>query len=80
MKLYIKSDEGYKLNFWLPTSLIKSKLLCKALFQNKGVNIDAAINITPYLYKNIKKYIKKQGHFILVEIQSVEGYNITIKV
>ena len=42
--------------------------------------VSAILNITPAIYKSLKKYIKENGHFVLVDITSSDGDKVYIKV
>ena len=81
MKIKVKPNEGkITFRFWLPTSALKSKLISKQLSKYcKGTNIDFS-NIMPVLYKSLKKYIKENGHFTLIDIVSSDGDKVIIKV
>ena len=80
MKVYIKSDDGRPFKLWLPTRLIKSKLLWNAMLKKGGVSLLPLRDNLPTMYKELRKYIKKFGHFILVDIVSAEGDIVIIKV
>ena len=81
MKIKVKPNEG-KITFrlWLPTSILKSKFITKQLLKYcKGTNIDFS-HIMPVLYKSFKKYIKENGHFILIDVVSSEGDKVVVRV
>ena len=80
MKIYINSSEGYKFKFWVPTSFLKSKLIVKCLVKYGGKSIDSILNYLPLMYKVFKEYIKRNGHFILIDVVSSEGDKVLIKV
>ena len=80
MTIKIKDADGSSLKFWLPNSWIKSRILGKIIKKNYGEQSTAILNITPAIYKSLKKYIKENGHFVLVDITSSDGDKVYIKV
>lgn len=80
MKLHIKGSDKFGFKIWLPTSLLKSKFVIKNIKKHSGTNIEPFINSLPIIYRALKQYIKKNGHFVLVDIESSDGYKIFIKV
>jgi len=79
MKITIKQKEGKGFSLWLPTLFLKSKLLLNSLFKNNE-SMDLFISITPTIYKELKRYIRKKGHFNLVELESEEEGLVIIKI
>ena len=79
MIIKIKDDEGHKFKLWLPTCLLKSKFLLKKLTKYGIKDVKPLFDLTPKIYKSLKKYIRKHGHFVLVDIDS-DGNQVSIKV
>ena len=80
MKIHIKSNDGYGIKLWLPTSLLKSKFILKNIKKYGGIDIEPLMNLLPKINKNLKTYIKKYGHFTLVDVRSSDGDKVIIKV
>ena len=80
MKIHVISSDGHKINLWLPTALLKSKLILNTIKKNSGTDIEPLINSSPIIFKSLKAYIKKHGHFTLVDIRSSDGEKVIIKV
>lgn len=80
MKIYIKSNNGREIKLWLPTSLLKSKFILNNIKKYGGTDIEPLMNSLPIIYKTLKIYIKKHGHFTLVDIESSGGNKVFIKV
>ncbi len=80
MKLYIKEDKGHELKLWLPTSLLKSKFIIRNIKRYGSTDIEPFMDLLPMLYKVLKKYIKQNGHFVLLDIKSSDGDEVIIKV
>lgn len=80
MKIHIKSNDGYGIKLWLPTSSLKSKFILKNIKKYGGIDIDPLMNLLPKIYKTLKTYIKKHGHFTLVDVRSSDGDKVIIKV
>lgn len=79
MKLHIKASEGFRLNLWLPTSLLKSKFVITHIKKHVA-GIEPLMNTLPLVYKALEKHIKKNGHFVLIDIESSNGDKFFIKV
>ena len=80
MKIHIKSNDGYGIKLWLPTSLMKSKFILKNIKKYGGIDIEPLMNLLPKIYKTLKIYTKKHGHFTLVDVRSSDGDKVIIKV
>lgn len=81
MRIKIKENDGFGLNLWLPTSLLKSKFILSLINKHcDNENIKIYIPLIPKLYKSFKKYIKENGHFVLIDITSSDGDKVYIKV
>ena len=79
MKIYIKNNDGFNLKLWLPTSFLKRKFMMKFITQN--ADISEQINaLLPRFYNELKKFIKQNGHFTLVDITSADGEKVMIKI
>lgn len=81
MRLRIEDSKGVVFILWLPTSLLKSKFIIKSI--KKYCRIDdneAFMKSLPIIHKSLKEYIKKNGHFVLFDIESSDGDKISIKV
>ena len=72
MKIEFKG-EGRKHKISLPTKLICSKLVLKHLKIDSKAK-DKLLKIRKKTYKTFKKYIKENGHFYLVEMESNGSY------
>ena len=80
MKIHIKSNDGYGIKLWLPTSSLKSKFILKNIKKYGRIDIDPLMSLLPKIYKTLKTYIKKHGHFTLVDVRSSDGDKVIIKV
>ena len=81
MKIHIKDSDGFGFKLWLPTSLLKSKFIIKSIKKYGRIDDNEAfMNSLPIIHKSLKEYIKKNGHFVLFDIESSDGDKISIKV
>ena len=80
MRITVKENEGKEFSFLLPTSLIKSKLILKLINKYCDADSKIMIDILPKSYKELRRYIKKYGHFVLIDVISKDGDIISIKV
>lgn len=71
-----KSEKFKKISILLPTSLIKTKMFWKQVYKNNTLDKDDVEeyikSLVTYkkIYKQIKKYVKANGHFVLLEVIS----------
>lgn len=77
MKLVIKNSKDFEFRLWLPTSLLKSKLVFKSL-KKYGVDTQPLKDLPPMIHKSLKEYIKEHGHFALVDIKNSDGTRVLI--
>lgn len=80
MRIKVKPAEGRGINLWLPTSLLKSKFIVSIIKKNIDNKTKIYLDMIPQIYKSLKKYIKQNGHFILVDVDSSDGDKVLIKV
>ena len=80
MILKIKDSKGFGFAFWLPTALLKCKFILKKINKHSDTDIDQFIALLTTINKSLKEYIKKNGHFVLVDVKSAEGETVVIKV
>ena len=80
MKIHVKSSDGHKIKLWLPISLLKSKFILNNIKKYGRTDIEPLMESLPIIYKTLKTYIKKHGHFTLVDISSSNGEKVIIKV
>ena len=59
---------------WLPTTLLKKKIFLKM------AHLEAYYESIDCLYKELKRHIKENGHFVLVDIEVENDTKIKIKV
>ena len=79
MKLHVKNSEGFGLKLWLPTALLKSKFIIKSIKKHSEADIDELLNSLPLIYNALKEHIKKNGHFVLVDVESSDGDRVFIR-
>lgn len=85
MKINIKvneEDSKFRLNLWVPTSLIKSRFIWKQVGKSKGMTPELSQRIQKAVskaYSEIKEYIRANGHFTLVEADS-DGTHVKITI
>ena len=72
----INKEENVKINLVLPNSVIKSKIISSSIQKYVGDNIPK--DIMKKIYQVIKEYIKENGHFNLVEVDSKDGTFVKI--
>jgi len=79
--LIISKDLKRPIRLRLPMSLLKSRLAWQSLIKNnKDNNFDFKLmyKVIKKGYKELKKYVKTNGHFTLVNIVDSEGNLVRI--
>ena len=72
----INKEEKVKINLVLPNFVIKTKIIGSSIQKYVGDNITK--DIMKKIYQVIKEYIKENGHFNLVEVDSKDGTFVKI--
>ena len=72
----INKEENVKINLVLPNSVIKSKIISSSIQKYVGDNISK--DVMKKIYQVIKEYIKENGHFNIVEVDSKDGTFVKI--
>ena len=72
----INKGEKVKITLVLPNSVIKTKIIGSSIQKYVGDNITK--DIMKKIYQVIKEYIKENGHFNLVEVDSKDGTFVKI--
>ena len=83
MKIIIKNGDGKKIHLRIPTRLIKWKWIysfgLKQISDEKTKQeIMTFKENSSCFYKTIRKYIKENGHFTLVDIKNSNGEIVKI--
>ena len=84
MKLTIKLKQKkvpFKINIWLPLFFAKSKIIWKIAINTseEKKEVIKTKKVVINIYKYLKRIVKENGHFTLIEIDNPEVY-IKIKV
>lgn len=74
MKIIVKQNK-VKFSLYFPLFFLKSAAFNNLITKNKKIQI----SFNPYYYRILKKYVKENGHFDIIEIESKEE-KITIRI
>ena len=74
MKITVKQNK-VKFNLYFPLFFLKSAAFTNLITKNEEIQI----SFKPY-YRILKKYIKENGHFTLIDVADSEGNIVTITV
>ena len=84
MKIVVISPEmKHPIRLLFPTSFLKSRLMWKLIAnKTKDLSIDykQARLISQLVYRDLRKYIRRNGHFDVVNITSTSGEKVIIRV
>ena len=77
-----KKERPRFLALFLPLWAVKLKLVSKALAKNKDIAMDAdeLHKTIKSAYKEIKRYVRKNGHFYLVKVDTHDGTHVRIRI
>ena len=79
MKLkVISKEDNIRINLHLPLCMIKTRFITNVIFKNTNMVVDC--KVVKKIYRQLKKYIKKNGHFDLLEVCSTDGTIVKITV
>lgn len=74
-----KKERFKKFSISLPSSLIKTKFFWKQVYKDEEtkelteeakIEYEKAIRASKKVYKEIRKFVKENGHFVLLEVLS----------
>ena len=80
MWIRIRPQEGPKFNIPVPLSLASSRVIWKMVSK---YNSGEAAKYAPYaaeIVRELRRYVRRNGHFTLVDVQDSEGDRVTITV
>jgi polyphosphate kinase len=78
MKIKIKTDD-VKFTIRLPLATIKTKFFWKMISDNEyGIDEEESHHFACMIYKELKKFRKKYGGFVLLDINTEEGELVQI--
>lgn len=81
MKIVVKSNAGPNIRVPIPSGLVMNRFTAgfvQRKLKEYGVHITAAQAVA--LIKALSRYRRKHPQWALVEVQSADGTNVTIKV
>lgn len=84
MKIVVISpDMKHPIRLLFPTSFLKSRLMWK-LIANKtkesSIDYKQVRLISHLIYRDLRKFVKRNGHFDVVNVTSTSGEQVTIRV
>ena len=81
MWIRIRPQEGPKFNIPVPLSLAGSKFIWKMVARANGGQ--EAAKYAPFaaeIVRELRSYVRRNGHFTLVDVEDSEGDRVTITV
>ena len=83
MKIVVRNKESrpHHLVLFLPLWAVKLKVVSKALSKyNVSITVDEFHQEIKDAYKIIKQYVRKNGHFDLVKVDTHDGTHVQIRI
>lgn len=78
MKIVIRSEDSKKLVLRFPLVFIKSRLFLKIISLSEEHIVVS--DIIKKAYKELKKFIRENGHFVLINVISSDGTKVKVVV
>ena len=77
-----KNERPHFLALFFPLWMVKLKVVSKGLAKNKDIALDAdeLHKTIKSAYREIKKYVRENGHFDLVKVDSHDGTHVRIRI
>ena len=81
MLIKVLPHKGFKIRLWLPMGAMKWRWVYRSIGRHSEGTFDfnALGAMMPRLVKEVRKYIRRHGHFNLVEIKSHDGDYVLIR-
>ena len=84
MKIVVISpDMKHPIRLLFPTSFLKSRLMWKLIANNtkeSSIDYKQVRLISHLIYRDLRKFVKRNGHFDVVNVTSTSGEQVTIRV
>ena len=80
MWIRIRPKDGPNISIPVPLSLAGSRFLWNMVRKSDGPGAEAAAVFDPEMTRELRKYIRKHGHFVLVDIESADGDIVKITI
>ena len=83
MWIRIKSQEGPNFSIPVPLALAGSRFIWRMLEKMNGYGCSGIMEYAPYAHeivRELRRYVRRNGHFTLVDVEDSEGDRVTITV
>ncbi len=80
MWIRIKTDEGRRINIPVPLGFVGSPFVLKAAARCGGPEAAKYAPVAKDLCRELKRYVRTNGHFTLVDVESSDGTLVRITV
>ena len=80
MWIKIRSHDGPNISLPVPLTLAGSRFLWKMIANSDNPGADAAAVFGPEMIKELRSFVRRNGHFVLVDVESSDGEIVKIKV
>ena len=82
MTIKVYPNDGPKIRLWIPTGAMKWRVIYRALEKRSKGSFDfASLGAKmPALVKELRRYVRRHGHFNLIEVRDKDGTYVLIRV
>ena len=80
MWIKVKSQDGLNINLPVPLSVIGTRLLVKIAAKHGGPEAEQYAPLAADMVRELRRYVRKNGHFVLVDVKDHEGTMVKISV
>ena len=78
MRIYVNAVGGPKINLPLPLVMIKSRLIWRIAAGHSDEDIAQFYPIAREIYDALTEYVRRHGHFVLVDVQQTDGTHVKV--
>ncbi|MFA5236060.1 MAG: hypothetical protein WC399_04395 [Bacilli bacterium] len=81
MTIKVLPKDGPRIRLWLPLGVLKWRVIYRALNKRSKASFDFKDlgELMPRAVKEARRFIRRHGHFNLVEVQSADGTYVLIR-
>lgn len=80
MWIRIRSNEGPNISFPVPLSVAGSRLLLRLAAKHAGPEATAYVPYAADMVRELRAYVRSNGHFVLVDVKDNSGDTVRITV
>ena len=80
MWIKVKTQDGPNINLPVPLSVTGARLLMKIAVKHGGPEAEQYAPLAADMVRELRRYVRKNGHFVMVDVTDREGTMVKIRV